>query len=78
MITTKLSLIILLTIMIAFAIPSYFQPLFLIPTVMFALAGSVLLSVESLRPSLDKTREIEKRLDQMEKTLKNFNFAKLR
>lgn len=78
MITTKPSLIILLTTMIGFAIPSYFQPLYLIPAVMFALAGSALLCVESLRPSLDKTREMEKRLDQMEKTLKNFNFAKLR
>jgi len=76
--TTKTSLIILLTTMIAFAIPSYFQPLFLIPTVMFALAGSALLCVESLSPNLDQTRRIEKRLDQMEKTLQNFNFAKMR
>ena len=76
--TTKTSLIIILTIMIAFAIPSYFQPLFLIPTVMFGLAGSVLLCVESLSPNLDQTRRIEKRLDHMEKTLNNFNFAKMR
>ena len=74
----KTKLILSTILMFAFAIPAYWQVLYLIPSVIFGLLVTALIVVDQITPSFNQADKIEKRLNRMEKTLNNLNFAKIR